>query len=73
MKFKSILVDECVEQLRSFIDDFGIADIVSMAAPPGLRLEQMAGPLRRHQKGSKLIKTTECEFGAADGESECPR
>ena len=40
-------VDECVEQLDAFIADFGITDIVSMAAPPGLRLVQMVGSLEK--------------------------
>lgn len=40
-------VDECVEQLKSFISDFGITDIVSMAVPPGLRAEQMAPSLEK--------------------------
>lgn len=40
-------VEECVEQLHSFIGDFGITDIVSMAAPPGLRLEQMVESLEK--------------------------
>jgi alkanesulfonate monooxygenase SsuD/methylene tetrahydromethanopterin reductase-like flavin-dependent oxidoreductase (luciferase family) len=38
-------VDECVEQLFTFITEFGMTDIVSMAVPPGLRTEQMAGSL----------------------------
>ena len=40
-------VDECVEQLKSFIKEFGITDIVSMAVPPGMRADQMAGSLER--------------------------
>ena len=40
-------VDECVEQLKSFITEFGITDIVSMAVPPGMRADQMAGSLER--------------------------
>ena len=40
-------VDHCVAELRSFIESFGITDIVSMAVPPGLRAEQMAPSLER--------------------------
>jgi alkanesulfonate monooxygenase SsuD/methylene tetrahydromethanopterin reductase-like flavin-dependent oxidoreductase (luciferase family) len=40
-------VDHCVEELTSFIETFGITDIVSMAVPPGLRAEQMAPSLER--------------------------
>jgi hypothetical protein len=40
-------VDECVEQLKTFITDFGITDIVSMAVPPGLRPDQMAFSLEK--------------------------
>jgi alkanesulfonate monooxygenase SsuD/methylene tetrahydromethanopterin reductase-like flavin-dependent oxidoreductase (luciferase family) len=40
-------VDECVNQLKAFIGEFGITDIVSMAVPPGLRAEQMSGSLER--------------------------
>lgn len=40
-------VDYCVEELKSFIETFGITDIVSMAVPPGLRAEQMAPSLER--------------------------
>lgn len=40
-------VDHCVEELKRFIETFGITDIVSMAVPPGLRAEQMAPSLER--------------------------
>ena len=40
-------VDSCVAQLRAFIAEFGITDIVTMAVPPGLRAEQMAPSLER--------------------------
>jgi alkanesulfonate monooxygenase SsuD/methylene tetrahydromethanopterin reductase-like flavin-dependent oxidoreductase (luciferase family) len=40
-------VDHCVEELKSFIETFGITDIVSMAVPPGLRAQQMAPSLER--------------------------
>ncbi|MEM7000175.1 MAG: hypothetical protein AAF529_05270, partial [Pseudomonadota bacterium] len=35
-------VEHCVEQLKAFVEDFGMTDIVSMAVPPGLRTEQMS-------------------------------
>ena len=34
-------VAHCVSELLSFIAEFGITDIVSMAMPPGLRANQM--------------------------------
>ena len=40
-------VEHCVAELRSFIETFGITDIVSMAVPPGLRAEQMNPSLER--------------------------
>ena len=40
-------VDECVEQLKTFITDFGITDITTMAVPPGLRADQMALSLEK--------------------------
>ncbi len=40
-------VDECVDELLKFIDDFGITDIVSMAVPPGMRAEQMGDSLEK--------------------------
>lgn len=40
-------VNECVDQLTSFINDFGITDIVTMAVPPGLRAEQMTMSLEK--------------------------
>ena len=40
-------VDECVEQLKAFIGEFGITDIVSMAVPPGLRADQMTVSLEK--------------------------
>lgn len=39
--------NECVEQLVDFIHTFGVTDIVTMAVPPGLRPQQMAGSLER--------------------------
>jgi len=35
----------CVEELKRFIDAFGITDLVTMAVPPGLRAEQMSTSL----------------------------
>jgi alkanesulfonate monooxygenase SsuD/methylene tetrahydromethanopterin reductase-like flavin-dependent oxidoreductase (luciferase family) len=40
-------VEHCVEELKGFIEAFGITDIVTMAVPPGLRAEQMAPSLER--------------------------
>lgn len=40
-------VDHCVNELKTFINTFGITDIVSMAVPPGLRAEQMSSSLER--------------------------
>jgi len=38
-------VQHCVDELKRFIDAFGITDIVTMAVPPGLRAEQMSTSL----------------------------
>ncbi len=38
--------EECVTQLKQFISEFGITDIVSMAVPPGLRTAQMTDSLQ---------------------------
>lgn len=40
-------VEHCVEELKHFIDEFGMTDIVSMAVPPGLRAEQMSESLEK--------------------------
>jgi len=40
-------VNKCVEELKDFIETFGITDIVTMAVPPGLRAEQMAPSLEK--------------------------
>jgi len=40
-------VDHCVAELSSFIEEFGITDIVTMAVPPGLRASQMGDSLER--------------------------
>jgi len=39
-------VEHCVGELKSFIKDFGITDIVTMAVPPGLRTDQMGDSLQ---------------------------
>jgi alkanesulfonate monooxygenase SsuD/methylene tetrahydromethanopterin reductase-like flavin-dependent oxidoreductase (luciferase family) len=39
-------VEHCVAELKSFIKDFGITDIVTMAVPPGLRTDQMGDSLQ---------------------------
>jgi alkanesulfonate monooxygenase SsuD/methylene tetrahydromethanopterin reductase-like flavin-dependent oxidoreductase (luciferase family) len=39
--------DHCVRELCSFIHEFGMTDIVTMAVPPGLRAEQMQDSLER--------------------------
>ena len=38
-------VEECVEELKRFILDFGITDIVTMAVPPGIRVKEMSESL----------------------------
>ena len=40
-------VAQCVEQLKAFILEFGMTDIVTMAVPPGLSAEQMSPSLER--------------------------
>jgi alkanesulfonate monooxygenase SsuD/methylene tetrahydromethanopterin reductase-like flavin-dependent oxidoreductase (luciferase family) len=40
-------VDHCVNEIRRFVADFGITDLVTMAVPPGLRAEQMSASLER--------------------------
>ncbi|MEM7016163.1 MAG: LLM class flavin-dependent oxidoreductase [Pseudomonadota bacterium] len=40
-------VEQCVTEIKQFIADFGITDIVSMAVPPGLRAEQMNNSLEK--------------------------
>lgn len=39
--------DHCVQELKKFITDFRITDIVTMAVPPGLRAQRMAPSLER--------------------------
>jgi alkanesulfonate monooxygenase SsuD/methylene tetrahydromethanopterin reductase-like flavin-dependent oxidoreductase (luciferase family) len=40
-------VEHCVAELRAFIREYGITDLVSWAVPPGLRPEQMNRSLER--------------------------
>ena len=40
-------VEQCVQDLKSFSERFGMTDIVTMAVPPGLSAEQMAPSLER--------------------------
>ena len=40
-------VDHCVSEIKRFVADFGITDLVTMAVPPGLRAEQMRPSLER--------------------------
>ena len=40
-------VEQCVAELKSFIERFGMTDIVTMSVPPGLSAEQMAPSLER--------------------------
>ena len=40
-------VNHCVDELKAFIHEFGITDIVTMAVPPGLRADQMGDSLER--------------------------
>ena len=39
-------VEHCIAELKFFISDFGITDIVTMAVPPGLRTNQMGDSLQ---------------------------
>ncbi|MDE2930652.1 MAG: LLM class flavin-dependent oxidoreductase [Chloroflexota bacterium] len=39
--------DHCVAELCSFIQEFGLTDITTMAVPPGLRAEQMQSSLEQ--------------------------
>tara|TARA_B110000858_G_C17764739_1_gene456392 strand:+ start:225 stop:1229 length:1005 start_codon:yes stop_codon:yes gene_type:complete len=39
-------VEHCIGELKSFIREFGITDIVTMAVPPGLRADQMGDSLQ---------------------------
>ena len=33
---------ECIDELKKFILEFGITDIVTMALPPGVRVKEMS-------------------------------
>jgi len=43
-------VDECVTQLRAFVDDFGITDIATSGLPPGISPDYMGVNLERLAK-----------------------
>jgi alkanesulfonate monooxygenase SsuD/methylene tetrahydromethanopterin reductase-like flavin-dependent oxidoreductase (luciferase family) len=55
-------VEHCVEELKNFIETFGITDIVSMAVPPGLRAERMAPSLERLFK--EVVPALKAEISA---------
>jgi len=40
-------VEHCVNELTSFVREYGITDLVTWAVPPGMRPEQMNGSLER--------------------------
>jgi alkanesulfonate monooxygenase SsuD/methylene tetrahydromethanopterin reductase-like flavin-dependent oxidoreductase (luciferase family) len=40
-------VDHCVAELTSFIEEYGLTDIVSWAVPPGMRPDEMSPSLER--------------------------
>jgi alkanesulfonate monooxygenase SsuD/methylene tetrahydromethanopterin reductase-like flavin-dependent oxidoreductase (luciferase family) len=40
-------VDHCVATLSAFVAEYGITDLVTWGAPPGMRPEQMSGSLER--------------------------
>jgi len=40
-------VDHCVQELASFIREYGLTDIVTWGVPPGMRPDQMAPSLER--------------------------
>ena len=39
--------DHCVEDIKNFVRNFGITDIVSMAVPPSMRAADMSDSLQR--------------------------
>jgi alkanesulfonate monooxygenase SsuD/methylene tetrahydromethanopterin reductase-like flavin-dependent oxidoreductase (luciferase family) len=41
-------VDHCVRELSAFIAEYGITDLVTWAAPPGLKPDHMNGSLERY-------------------------
>ena len=41
-------VDHCVKELSAFIAEYGITDLVTWAAPPGLRPDYLNGSLERY-------------------------
>ncbi len=42
--------EHCVAELSSFIEEYGLTDIVSWAVPPGLRPDQMNASLERYAR-----------------------
>jgi alkanesulfonate monooxygenase SsuD/methylene tetrahydromethanopterin reductase-like flavin-dependent oxidoreductase (luciferase family) len=43
-------VDHCVAELTSFIDEYGLTDIVSWAVPPGMKPDEMKPSLERYAR-----------------------
>ena len=43
-------VDHCVAELSSFIEEYGLTDIVSWAVPPGMRPDEMNPSLERYAR-----------------------
>ena len=43
-------VDHCVAELTSFIEEYGLTDIVSWAVPPGMRPDEMSPSLERYAR-----------------------
>ena len=43
-------VDHCVTELTSFIEEYGLTDIVSWAVPPGMTPDQMNPSLERYAR-----------------------
>ena len=43
-------VDHCVAELPSFIEEYGLTDIVSWAVPPGMRPDEMNPSLERYAR-----------------------
>ena len=48
---------ECIDELKKFILEFGITDIVTIALPPGVRVKEMSLSLELlFLRGSAQIK-----------------
>jgi alkanesulfonate monooxygenase SsuD/methylene tetrahydromethanopterin reductase-like flavin-dependent oxidoreductase (luciferase family) len=43
-------VEHCVAELSSFIEEYGLTDIVSWAVPPGMRPDEMNASLERYAR-----------------------